>query len=290
MERRIWGPSADDEMIFSVRRSSRERAWSGFEVNVYDASAGFSEVLFARHSISMHVGAPVLVDSRCDGAALERMQYQGDLKIVPAGFSRIWRTAAPSTKMVVNVSPALVAAAADELGVVAGRVHIAPQLHLNDPRIEHIAWALKAELETEEPLGRLYADSLGLALAAHLARSSTSRLGPRSVARAPSRARLRRVTEYIEAHIATDLTLAELAAVAGVSPSHFKAQFKAGFGVPVHQYVIRSRVERAVSLLLDAGAPLCDVALQAGFANQSHMALCVRRVTGTTPAVLRSAL
>jgi AraC family transcriptional regulator len=64
--------------------------------------------------------------------------------------------------------------------------------------------------------------------------------------------------------------------------------FKQSVGVPVHQYVLRSRVAYAVDLLVKSKLPLSDVALQAGFANQSHMARCVRRATGLTPSTLRN--
>ena len=172
------------------------------------------------------------------------------------------------------------------MGVDPDRVDIPPQLHVRDPRIEHIGWAVKAELETAEPLGRLYGDSLGLALAAHLVRSYVPAGAPRCDARL-SRRRLARVLDYLRANLADDLSLSELAKMAGVSPSHFKTLFKQTVGMPVHQYVIRRRVEYAVELLRSADSPLADVALQAGFANQSHLARWMRRLTGLTPAAFR---
>lgn len=96
-----------------------------------------------------------------------------------------------------------------------------------------------------------------------------------------------RVFDYVRENIANDLSLRELAAVAGTSPSHFKALFKRAVGTPVHQYVIRTRVEYAAEILQREGLPLADVALQAGFSNQSHLALCMRRVMGVTPGQLR---
>jgi AraC family transcriptional regulator len=105
-----------------------------------------------------------------------------------------------------------------------------------------------------------------------------------------SKPRLQRVTDYIRGHLTQDLALAELAEIANVSPSHFKALFKQAVGLPVHQYVIRSRVDFAIDLLRDGKLPLSDVALQAGFANQSHMARCMRRVAGVTPGAVRDAL
>jgi AraC family transcriptional regulator len=56
----------------------------------------------------------------------------------------------------------------------------------------------------------------------------------------------------------------------------------------VHQYVLRKRVERAAELLARTQLSVCDIALQSGFANQSHMALRMRRVIGVTPGTLRA--
>lgn len=101
------------------------------------------------------------------------------------------------------------------------------------------------------------------------------------------RRRLLRVLERIADCPDGSLTLAELARLADVSPSHFKVLFKQSMGLPVHQYVIRKRVEYAVELLANTDAPLCEVALRAGFANQSHLSLWMRRATGRTPGALR---
>jgi AraC family transcriptional regulator len=156
---------------------------------------------------------------------------------------------------------------------------------LRDPQLEHILWALLAELEADEPLGRLYADSLGLALGAHLLRRYAPVVAPPSQNGLTKR-RLARVTEYIREHLSHDLSLTELAGIAALSPSHFKSLFKQSVGMPVHQYVIERRVERATELLIAGTLPPSEVALQAGFANQSHMARCMRRLTGLTPSAL----
>jgi AraC family transcriptional regulator len=69
-----------------------------------------------------------------------------------------------------------------------------------------------------------------------------------------------------------------------VSASHFKTLFKRSTGLPVHEYVIQRRVERAKALLLRGELPASQVALEAGFAHQSHMARSMRRVLGVTPS------
>jgi AraC family transcriptional regulator len=287
-QERAWSKRDDREMAFSVRKSSAGR-WNGFEAILYDASAGFSEQQFVRHNVSMQIGKPLLVTSRCDGETLRRLQVPGDVKIVPPGVPRIWETESATTKLSMYLNSTLMLSTAAAMGVDLERVAIRPQLHLRDPRIEHVGWAIKAELENPEPLGRLYGESLGLALAAHVLRAYGPTRPIASDACLPQR-RLTRVLDFVRTNIASDLSMSELAAVAGVSPSHFKTLFKQSVGMPVHQYVIRRRVEYAVELLQNDRSTLADVALQAGFANQSHLARCMRATLGITPGTLRRTL
>jgi len=286
-QERAWAQHEDREMLFRARATSKDRHWSGFEAVLYEASAGFSEEQFVRHNVSMQVGRPLLVTSRCDGKTLRRLQVPGDVKIVPPGVPRVWETESATVKLSMYLGPLLMHSAAEAMGVSLDRVAVAPQLHVRDPRIEHIGWAVKAELETSEPLGRLYGESLGLALASHLLRAYAP-AGAAHCDRRFSRRRLQRVVEYIHEHLSEELSLAQLAQLVDMSPSHFRVVFKRTAGIPVHQYVIRSRVEYATDLIVREGLALSDVALQAGFADQSHMARCMKRLTGVTPATLRS--
>jgi AraC family transcriptional regulator len=99
---------------------------------------------------------------------------------------------------------------------------------------------------------------------------------------------LRRVIEYVDAHLDQDLTLAELAAVAEFSPSHFKALFKEAAGVPVHRFVLERRIERARLRLLDGRPSITAIALETGFAHPSHMARWMRRLLGLSPSQIRA--
>jgi AraC family transcriptional regulator len=103
-----------------------------------------------------------------------------------------------------------------------------------------------------------------------------------SEAKLPER-RLRILTEYIEANLDQKLQLADLAVVAGVSVTRLKALFRNSTGTSVHQYVIHRRVEYARALMGTTTMPVSEIALAAGFAHQSHMALTMRRLLGQTP-------
>jgi transcriptional regulator of acetoin/glycerol metabolism/AraC-like DNA-binding protein len=97
----------------------------------------------------------------------------------------------------------------------------------------------------------------------------------------------RRVREYVDAHLGDSIDLAELAAVAGLSLFHFARQFKQSVGVTPHHYLVQRRVEHAQKILARTELPLSEVALAAGFADQSHLARHFRQLLGATPREFR---
>jgi AraC-like DNA-binding protein len=148
---------------------------------------------------------------------------------------------------------------------------------------------VEAEMTAGAAGGRL-AESLANVLAVHLIRHLSA---PRRLERgrdgALPRGRLRAVVEYIEEHLDGRPTLEQLAAVVGLNPYHFARQFKAATGLPPHQYVIARRVERARQLL-QAGTDLslAEVALHAGFSDQSQFSHHFKRLVGVTPGQFRT--
>lgn len=231
------------------------------------------------HRLKLYVGAPVQGD-----CGAQRFVYtHGDVDLVPAGASESWFEDAPSHSIIVQVPPSLLSRAAADMGLDPRRASLAPRHQFRDAQIEHIALALDAERRAGSPSGLLYSQSLGMALAVHLLGRYHA---PSSLLRGLSRPQERRVRDYIEARLDRELSLTKLADVAGLGPSHFKTLFKATFGLPVHAYVVQRRVERAKTLLLSRKLPASQVALEAGFAHQSHMARCMRKVLGVTPSDL----
>ena len=96
-------------------------------------------------------------------------------------------------------------------------------------------------------------------------------------------ARLRRVLEYIEAHLAADMGVCELAEVAAISTAHFSRVFAQATGMPPYAYVVARRIERAKRLLADPELPLSAVAASCGFNKEGHFSRMFTREVGTTP-------
>ena len=93
----------------------------------------------------------------------------------------------------------------------------------------------------------------------------------------------RRLLELIDSNLDGQLRLSYLAEECGLSVSHFSRSFKRSFGVPVHRYLIARRVERAKFLLRSSSAPLSEIALESGFADQAAFSRTFRAVVGTSP-------
>lgn len=97
----------------------------------------------------------------------------------------------------------------------------------------------------------------------------------------------KRSRRFIEDNLAGRITIDDLAKLTRLSPSYFCAAFRASFGTSPHDFVCRCRVDLAKRLMMETEAPLCEIALDSGFADQSHLSRVFRRVTGTTPAAWR---
>lgn len=161
-----------------------------------------------------------------------------------------------------------------------------PRLGFADQRVMRLARLIAAECAEADRQGLhdLYGESLVLALFAALleaepaVKSARGRLAPRQ---------LRRATDFLQDNCLRTVRLEELAALTGLSQSHFCHAFKASTGMPPHQWQMQARIGRVKEYLTRAEAPLTVVAATTGFSDQAHLTRVFRRWTGTTPAAWR---
>ncbi|MCU1715940.1 AraC family transcriptional regulator [Pseudomonas sp. 5P_3.1_Bac2] len=156
-----------------------------------------------------------------------------------------------------------------------------PQL---DADFQHLLSYAGAELE------RYGSDpQLSRALGGVLLRALHLRLFGEKAVPQVSSLNLPRIDSYISANLARRISVAELAHVACLSPSHFHALFKDSVGLTPHQYLLKARLDRASRLLRDSSMPLIRIAEECGFSSQSALTTAMRRYLGLTPKRVRDA-
>jgi len=156
------------------------------------------------------------------------------------------------------------------------RVH-----HFDDGELPHLGWRITSELRQPDAVTPLAVGGLVLeVLASAMRRHDVGR-------RVHAPAWLRRVREYIHAGFLEPIDIVSLSEVAGVHPAHLSRVFREHTGMPVGAYVRRLRIDWAAQELVRTDAPLSDIALRAGFADQSHFTRAFKRQTGMTPGCYR---
>jgi AraC family transcriptional regulator len=99
---------------------------------------------------------------------------------------------------------------------------------------------------------------------------------------------LRHVKKYMEENLQNNLSLDELVSETNYSRGHFLKMFRAATGTTPHQYLTERRIERAKSMLLEAGGiSLIDIAAWCGFSSQSHLTQVFRKQIGVTPSAFK---
>lgn len=161
---------------------------------------------------------------------------------------------------------------------------IAPRLRFSDDRIWTLAKLLSDAVNDPDPSMQLYGDGLTAAIAARLFANPPEH-GANAKGLAPWQ--LRRVIEYLDTHLPKRVDLAHLAALAGLSQSHFSRAFKASTGIAPYRWQLDARIRRAQALLIDTQASLDHVAEATGFADAVHFGRTFRKLTGATPAAWR---
>jgi AraC-like DNA-binding protein len=152
-------------------------------------------------------------------------------------------------------------------------------LVFHDPQLSAALRALHQSLET--PGAALERQSVYLMLLATLIhRHADARYAPQAV-RVEHRAVLQ-AKAFLRAHVSDDVSLEELTHVTGLSPFYLVRVFKQQTGLPPHRYQTQLRVELAKQRLR-AGADIATVALDVGFADQSHLTRKFKAVVGVTP-------
>jgi AraC family transcriptional regulator len=277
---------------FGADATSDRLGWVGLEAARFREAPGseLEPLAMSHHWLVLVHRPPEALDLRYDGVWRRVPPPAGSILLVPAGTPAQWRWSGPKDSLHIYLAPGMVERVAEEaFDLDPARLTVPPLDGLDLPHLRAAMWAVDAELTAGGAGGGLAAESLANVLAVHLIRYIQAPRRPvRGRDGALPRGRLRAIVEYIEQHLDAGLTLAQMAAVARLSPYHFARQFKGATGLPPHQYVIARRIERAKQLL-QAGRDLslAQIAVHAGFSDQSQFSHHFKHLVGVTPGRFR---
>jgi AraC family transcriptional regulator len=278
-----WAARLSGPADFSSDRlrwpSALLRHWTG-------TSPDMQQPPLDHHYIVQHLGGAKKVDRRRDGAPVSTVVENGSLTIVPVGTEFGWHTQGPIEFAHLYISPALLNGTAVRFERV-DQIALIDRVGCQDPLLGSLYGSMIAELKRPEP-EILFLDSLleTFMLKLLLAHSSAKVRYPKHREMLDA-LQLRRVTDYVEAHLGEQLTLAELARVAGGSVFHFIRAFKNTMGHTPYGYVLHRRTERAKHLLSSSDHGIAAIAAACGFMNTARFAKTFKRLTRITPSRYR---
>jgi AraC family transcriptional regulator len=163
-------------------------------------------------------------------------------------------------------------------------LNLAVRSGFRDQQLQRLVLLMFADVRAGCPTGKLYGESLSLALIEYLSERYCEPTQRATADRMTlSSAQLKVVHDYILANLAGDLTVVEMAALLGLSPNHFTVLFRNSTGSTPHQYVLSERISAGRRLIERGHRSLAEIALALGFSSQSHFATSFRRAIGLTP-------
>jgi AraC family transcriptional regulator len=237
------------------------------------------------------------VERRIDGERAAKTVAFGPRQfgLMPTHVASTYGVKGGADVLLVYLRASMIRRVASEMfGGRVERVAFQTPMGFLDPLLEQIAQGFIGALDRQDPVADpRYVDELARMAAAHLLRHYVVREEVPEPAPAPMlpelNAGIQRVRGFIDDCLDCDLSLEVLAREAQSSPVQFTKAFTQTQRVTPHQYIIKRRVEQAGRLLTGTSLPLAEIALQTGFASQSHFSDVFKRVTGETPRAFRHA-
>jgi AraC family transcriptional regulator len=261
-------------------QSAQLRHWTG-------TPADMDQPPLDHYLIVQHLGGAKHIDRRRDGRTVSAVVECGSLSVVPVGTAFKWRTEGPIDFAHLYFSPTLLESTALRFDRKR-EPSLEDKVGCRDALLESLYGALLTEIRQPGPAYVLYLDclleSFQLRLLRRFSSAGVRAANPRETL---PPYRLRRVIDYVDAHLGNPIMLGDLTAIAGGSLFHFNRAFKNTTGEPPYRYVLRRRAERAKHLLTHTDLPVDSVAATCGFTSAIHLSRTVSRLLGTTPTRLR---
>ncbi|MEM8610932.1 MAG: AraC family transcriptional regulator [Cyanobacteria bacterium P01_H01_bin.105] len=270
----------------SNRSSEKTVTDKNFSVEKQHLSPGELELeASSEYTLCFTTGTPFkLLQQRADQCH-EAQANPGDIAIVTPDTPSRWCWTKPAEILIIRIAKAFVDEVSQQLdnNQLSG-FEVINKFDVHDTQIWNLGLLLQLESSTNGCGIKLYRDSLLTALTIRLLECHTNRtIAKRNPAKI-SHSRFQQIIDYINEHLAEDLSLKRLSSILDISPNYFAILFKQAMGIPPHQYVIQCRVERAKHLLVNSKElSVADIALLTGFSDQSHLSRHMRKTLGVCP-------
>lgn len=281
-----------------VLESSAGRGWRGVAAELRSHPAGdLPAILPDQMEITLAI-------RRCEGAFVSR-KGAGQRQRAAVEAGAIWLCPVGIGEDEINISapldeilhiylpPERFASLAELYGDGGVRADAIRYLSdLRDPLIRQLGHAIRDELAQESSAGRMLVETAALALTARLTQnySHDRTVAPPASLEAACPARIARAIAFIGDNLERDMSVAELAEIACLSPFHFARMFKRVTGKTPHGFVSARRFELARNLLTDRDLPLVVIAHRAGFSSQAAFTAAFKRMAGASPGAYRRRL
>lgn len=285
----VRGGRAEPFLTAHPTLSSTSVEWRDITLENYRVPA----ILIPRHEhpqpfLHLVLRGNVEYQIRTKGRDLRFTSHPGTLFVLPRGTVDEINWRGPTQRIAVAIQPRLLTGALDETAH-ADDVELTEHWNLVDKHLSALLLEMTADLEDGSQAGRLYGESLANALAVYLLnRYAVRRITPVAYKGGLPGYRLKRVLDFIADKLGEDITLSQLAAIAGMSPHYFSQLFKQSTGRTPYHYVLLKRIERAKEQLCNPKSSVMEAALGTGFQNPSHFARVFRQLVGTTPSRFRA--
>ncbi len=241
------------------------------------------------HYVVMHLGGAKRVARQRDGPTVSTLVERNSLTFVTAGTAYVWQTDGPIAFAHLYVPPRqLEDVIARDFDAEGRDASLIERVGCRDAFLEPLMKKMIERIRTGPDASKLLLDCLlenfySRLVEKHGLRKAPGRSAP--IALAPHR--LKRVLDFIDANLASDLRLADLVAAAGSSQSHFSRSFHKATGDSPYRYLLKRRIEFAKVLLLTGDHSLNAISASCGFRRQDQFALMFKRDVGIGPKRFR---
>lgn len=258
------------------------RRWRG-------TSADMEQPSLDHHYVVLHLDGAKRITRTLDGPTMTVDAGAAAITSVPAGASHMWSTKGPIGFAHLYLDPAIVSRTIqDRFDLDPRSVELTDSVAIDAPLLAALLLGMLAQVEAPGFSSRLVLDSLLQSFVIQLiCESSTIAASTRAAPHSLAPRRLQRVLDFIDANLADDLELDDLASVAGSSRFHFSRAFRDATGFPPYRYLVHRRIDSAKTLLLQGDLSIDQVAAQCGFKSSAQFAVMFKQFFGTTPSRFR---